>query len=84
MSASLKSIPAIVSPNGTVTLSEPVKLIGPAVAMVTILFEDEDGAIEPALLSEDAFRDWNRPEEDKAWEYLQESPPFNRASEFDA
>ena len=72
MSTTLKSIPATVSPDGAVTLSEPVKLIGPAAAMVTIGFEEQDDALEPALLSEDALSDWNRPEEDKAWEYLQE------------
>ena len=72
MSTTLKSIPATVSPDGAVTLSEPVKLIGPAVAMLTIVLEDEDEASEPALLSEDALSDWNRPEEDKAWEYLHE------------
>ena len=72
MSTILKSIPATVSPDGSVTLSEPVKLIGPAVAMVTIVLEGEDEALEPAILSEDALNDWNRPEEDKAWDYLQE------------
>lgn len=72
MSTTLKSIPATVSPDGAVTLSEPLKLAGPAVAMVTIVFEDEDDALEPALLSEEALSDWNRPEEDKAWEYLRE------------
>lgn len=43
-----------------------------AVAMVTIVLEDDDDALDPALLSEEALSDWNRPEEDKAWEYLQE------------
>lgn len=68
----LKSIPATVSPDGSVTLSEPVELNGPAAAMVTIVFENDDAALEPALLSETALDDWNRPEEDQAWEYLQE------------
>lgn len=72
MGAILKSIPATVSPDGSVTLSEPVELAGPAAAMVTIVFEVDDEAFEPAQLSEAALDDWNRPEEDKAWEYLRE------------
>ena len=35
----LKAIPATVSPGGTVTLSEPVELDGPADAIVTIAVE---------------------------------------------
>lgn len=72
MSTTLKSIPATVSPDGAVILSEPVQLVGPAMAMVTIIFEEEGEALESALLSEEALSDWSRPEEDKAWEYLQE------------
>ena len=72
MGMTLKSIPATVSPDGSVSLSEPVELTGPAAAMVTIVFENDDEALEPALLSEAALEDWNRPEEDKAWEYLKE------------
>ena len=44
--------------------------------LVTILEEVE--AIpkpdETALLSEPALADWNRPEEDEAWAYLQQAP----------
>jgi len=72
MGATLKSIPATVSPDGSVILSEPVELTGPTAAMVTIVLEADDEALEPALLSEAALEDWNRPEEDKAWDYLRE------------
>jgi hypothetical protein len=42
-------------------------------ALVTILDEDPRMlAGEPALLGERALaEDWNRPEEDEAWSYLQ-------------
>ncbi len=72
MSTTLKSIPATVSPDGFVTLSEPLALLEPVAAMVTIVLEDDGQALEPALLSEAALGDWNSEEEDKAWEYLSE------------
>lgn len=72
MSTTLKSIPATVSPDGSVTLSEPLTLLEPVAAMVTIVLEDDGQALEPALLSEDALGDWSRKEEDEAWAYLKE------------
>lgn len=74
MSTTLKSIPATVSPDGSVTLNEPVKLSGTVAAMVTlVLDEDDDESIDMALASESALaKDWNHPDEDKAWAYLQE------------
>jgi len=72
MGTTLKSIPATVSPDGSVTLSEPLALLEPVAAMLTIVLEDDGQALETALLSEDALGDWNREEEDKAWEYLSE------------
>jgi len=73
MNAGLRSIPATVFPDGTVTLAEPVELPGTATAMVTILVEDADrGRIEPALLSQAPLEDWNLAEEDEAWNYLRE------------
>ncbi len=72
MGTTLKSIPATVSPDGSVTLSEQLALSEPVAAMVTIVLEDDGLAIEPALLSEDALGDWNRKEEDEAWAYLKE------------
>jgi hypothetical protein len=73
MGAILRSIPATVLPDGSVTLTEPVYLRGPAAAMVTIVLESDEDSFEPALLSEAALReDWDREEEDKAWDYLRE------------
>ncbi len=71
MSTMLKTIPATVSPDGTVVLSEAIELDGPVAAVVTLAFETEGGdEDEPALLSEAALEDWNRKEEDEAWSYL--------------
>jgi hypothetical protein len=49
-----------------------------------VVTTDENGVVceespavdlEPALLSEPSLAaDWNRPEEDEAWSYLQEDP----------
>ncbi|CAN5291698.1 hypothetical protein BH23VER1_BH23VER1_05430 [soil metagenome] len=70
----LKSIPATVSPDGSVTLSEPIKLPGVVAAMVTLVLDEDDGeSIDMALASESALaKDWNHPDEDEAWAYLQE------------
>ena len=71
MSTMLKTIPATVSPDGTVVLLEAVELDGPAAAVVTIALQTEGGdEDDPALLSEAALEDWNRKEEDEAWGYL--------------
>jgi len=71
MSTKLKAIPATVSPDGTVVLSEAIELDGPVAAVVTIALETEGGGEdEPALISEAALEDWNRKEEDEAWGYL--------------
>ncbi len=76
MSKILKSVPATISPEGTVTLDEPLPLHKTTKAMVTLVLEDEgdedDGSLQTTLLSEDALKkDWNRSEEDEAWAYLQ-------------
>lgn len=42
MSTTLKSIPATVFEDGSVTLSEPVSLSAPVAAMVTIVIEEDD------------------------------------------
>ena len=69
----IRKVEAVVDEQGTVKLKEPVRLSAPRRAVVTIF--DEDKAIEvdeSALLSEPALaHDWNRPEEDAAWSYLQ-------------
>ncbi|MFM2142687.1 MAG: hypothetical protein RLZZ476_1231 [Verrucomicrobiota bacterium] len=73
MSATLRPVPATVLPNGTVRLLEDIRLPFPAMAMVTLLIEDDTcAAPETALLSQDALKDWNRDEEE-AWAHLQEA-----------
>lgn len=64
---------AIVEPDGAVRLLEPVRLPRPCRALVTILPAGPvPAASETALLSERALaEDWNRPEEEAAWSYLQ-------------
>jgi hypothetical protein len=69
----IRTVEAIIDPQGKVQLLETVTLAGPRRALVTIL-EEEPGRLahETALLSEAALaEDWNRPEEDAAWSYLQ-------------
>jgi len=72
----IRKIEAVVDEQGTVRLKEAVRLAAPRRALVTIF--DDNGmpkVEEPALLSEPALaEDWNRPEEDAAWSYLQPAP----------
>jgi hypothetical protein len=70
----LRTIEAIIEPDGQVRLLEEVQLSGSRRALVTVLDEpaDEASDISTALLSESALaEDWNRPEEDTAWAHLQ-------------
>jgi hypothetical protein len=67
----LRSIEVTVEKDGTVRLSKKVKLSERRRAILTILDEPMPIA-ETALLSEAALaEDWNRPEEDEAWAYMQ-------------
>jgi hypothetical protein len=67
----MRTIEAIIEPNGQVRLIEPVRLPSPRRALVTIL-EESPTVHDAALLSEGALaEDWNRAEEDAAWAYLQ-------------
>ena len=66
----IRTIEAVVDPNGKVRLLEDVHLAGPRRALVTIL-DDAPRSEEAAVLSEQALADWNRPEEDAAWSHLQ-------------
>ena len=69
----IRKIEAVVDERGTVQLKETVRLVTPRRAVVTIFDEDKAAEIdESALLSEPALaQDWNRPEEDAVWSYLQ-------------
>jgi hypothetical protein len=67
----IRTIEAVIDSKGNVRLLEEVQLPGPRRALVTIL-QDAPHAQETGLLSEPALAvDWNRPEEDAAWSYLQ-------------
>ena len=67
----LRSIEATIEKDGTVRLHKKVRLTTSHRAILTIL--DEPALVaETAFLSEPALaEDWNRPEEDEAWAYLQ-------------
>jgi hypothetical protein len=69
----IQTVEAIIDQNGNVHLLEAIKLTAVKRALVTILDEEPINAIsETALLSEAALaEDWNRPEEEEAWQHLQ-------------
>jgi hypothetical protein len=66
----IRTVEAVVDPNGNVRLLEDIRLTGPRRALLTIL-DDAPRSEETALLSERALADWSRPEEDAAWSHLQ-------------
>jgi hypothetical protein len=70
----IRTVEGIIDKDGIVRLLEPVPLPGARRALVMILDEEPGGyPNETALLSEAALaEDWNRPEEDAAWSYLQQ------------
>ncbi len=67
----IRILEAVVDEQGTVRLLEAVSLPQERRALVTILEEPPAVTHETALLSEAALQDWNRPEEEAAWSYLQ-------------
>lgn len=71
----IRTVEAMIDEEGNVRLLEPVNLPAARRALVMILEEQPvAGMPESALLSEAALaEDWNRPEEDKAWAYLQQA-----------
>ena len=70
----MRTIEAVVEKDGSVRLLEQIELSAAKRALVTIL-EDESAADESALLSEAALaQDWNREEEEEAWQHLQPEP----------
>ena len=67
----MRTVEAVIQPDGRVQLIEPLSLPSPRRALVTIL-EEPPSVSDAALLSEAALaEDWNRPEEDAAWAHLQ-------------
>ncbi len=71
--AVLKAVEVTVTPDGRIESEHPLRITRPTRVILTMVEEDGENDIELALASEEAFaRDWNRPEEDEAWAYLQE------------
>lgn len=68
----LHTVEAVLEADGSVRLLEEVEITGPRRVLVTILDEPGEDALDSTLrLSEAALDDWNRPEEEEAWRYLQ-------------
>jgi hypothetical protein len=69
----IRTIEAVIDPQGNVHISEPIRLASSRRALVTILDEEPyQQAEETAMMSEAVLaEDWNRPEEDAAWAQLQ-------------
>jgi hypothetical protein len=69
----IQTVEAVIDEQGIIRLLEPVQVARSQRALVTILDEEPaPESHETALLSEGALaEDWNRPEEDAAWSYLQ-------------
>ncbi len=69
----IRTVEAIIDEHGSVRLLEAVDILTAQRALVTILEEAPVLQVaETAVLSEAALaEDWNRPEEDEAWSYLQ-------------
>ena len=68
----MPSIEAIVEKDGRIRPLERIRVREGTHAIVTFFPEQDSTVInDTALLSESALSDWNRPEEDEAWAYLQ-------------
>jgi hypothetical protein len=69
----IRTFEAIIDTKGNVQLSEPIELPSSCRALITILDEKAFSHVnKEALLSEAALaEDWDRPEENEAWKYLQ-------------
>ena len=68
----IQTVEAVIDGQGRVQLLGPVQGHGLRRALVTVLDEPATVPGEAALLAEAALAaDWNRPEEDAAWSYLQ-------------
>jgi hypothetical protein len=70
----LRTLEAVIEPDGQVRLLEPFTLTSARRALVTVLEESGDSVEEniTALLSEQALDEWNSEEEDAAWAHFQQ------------
>ncbi len=62
-----------ISEDGELVVKLPDKLPPGKHRVVVVVDTVLEAAGETALLSEAALSDWNRPEEDEAWQHLQEA-----------
>ena len=72
----LKTYRATVDEDGNVHLLEPVELTKACQVLVTVL-DDEPAKVDlrKTILFSGGLEDWERPEEEEAWAYLQEPEP---------
>lgn len=72
----LQTFEGIIDQNGQLKFLEHINLPKSRRVILTILNEEPpDDLVNSALLSESALaRDWERPEEDEAWQHLAELP----------
>ncbi len=72
----LQTYEGVIDKDGTLHLLEPIKLAKRRRIIITILDEEPVSELTNlALLSEPALaKDWERPEEDKAWSHLAQLP----------
>jgi hypothetical protein len=69
----IRTVEAVIEADGRIRLLEPVEVPVARRALLTILDEPADEAVNyPALMSEAALADWNRTEESEAWKHLQQ------------
>lgn len=73
-----RTFEAIIDEKGKIRLLDPVKLPASSRVLITIIDDTVPVQVnEEALLSESALsKDWDRPEEDEAWNYLQEDQSY--------
>ena len=71
----IRALEAEIDENGSVKLAKPVHLDRSHRALVVIMPDEAaSDATECALLSEAALaEDWNNPDEDAAWQHLQQA-----------
>ena len=66
------TLEALIDESGNIRLVQPVSIPSSRRALLIILDEPVPVVAETALLSESALaEDWQRPEEEEAWAYLQ-------------
>ena len=72
----MRTVEAVVEPDGSLRLLEDVELQAGERALVTLLRAPDDATLlsQPALAE-----DWERAEEDEAWAYLQDPERQSRS-----